>query len=200
MPRKSSRVPRPFEVVMDEFAEERFPWDLEEHLNGCLAGYQAAPNYGAAVYFALEALWGIAHDVGIQAKAGKLDSCQVDEDWLLAPKTNLEVPWMWIRSLATGWEKYKDEKVPFGEAFGLEGGGQGKRPIISTLVQMLDERAIAHWIWSHVLEARAANKEEVSIESVIQDAAEKFNKSDETIRRSWKRFGRLERRRTSGGS
>jgi len=51
-----------------------------------------------------------------------------------------------------------------------------------------------------VLEARAANKEEVSIESVIQDAAEKFNKSDETIRRSWKRFGRLERRRTSGGS
>jgi hypothetical protein len=42
---------------MDEFAGERTPWDLDEHLNGCLAGYQHPPSYSAAVFFALEALW-----------------------------------------------------------------------------------------------------------------------------------------------
>jgi len=140
MPQKSSRNPRPHEIVMDELVAERAPWDSGEHLNGCLAGYQVAPSYGAAVYFALEALWGIAHDVGIQAKAGKLSPDQLDENWILSPCTNLEVPWIWIRSLATGWEKYKTEGGPIGQAFGLE-GGQGRPPINDSLLQMLDERA-----------------------------------------------------------
>jgi len=183
---------------MDELVAERAPWDSGEHLNGCLAGYQVAPSYGAAVYFALEALWGIAHDVGIQAKAGKLSPDQLDENWILSPCTNLEVPWIWIRSLATGWEKYKTEGGPIGQAFGLE-GGQGRPPINDSLLQMLDERAIARWVWSQVQEARATHRT-IRIEDVIQDAAEKFGKSDETIRRAWKRFGRLERLRTSDGS
>ena len=43
--------------------QEQDTWNLQEHLNGCLAGYQTNPSYGAAVYFALEALWGIAKDI-----------------------------------------------------------------------------------------------------------------------------------------
>ena len=46
-------------VVMDELAGEQTPWDLDKHLSGCLAGYQTDQSYGAAVYFALEALSGI---------------------------------------------------------------------------------------------------------------------------------------------
>jgi len=84
MPRKSSRQQRPSEIVMDEFAGERIPWDLDEHLNGCLAGYQTAPSYGAAVFFALEALWGIARDVGIRAEAGTLDPAKLPR---LSPTT-----------------------------------------------------------------------------------------------------------------
>jgi len=125
MPRKP-RTPRPSEIVMDEFAEERIPWDLDEHLNGCLAGYQTDPSYGAAVFFALEALWGIARDVGACAKAGTLDRAQLDNNWIVSPTTNLDVPWIWIRFLATAWEKYKTEGGRLGHAFGLEGGGQGK--------------------------------------------------------------------------
>lgn len=194
MTRKSSRAPRPSEIVIDELTEERIPWDLDEHLNGCLAGYQTAPSYGTAVFFALEALWGIARDVGIRAKAGKFDPDHLDKDWIVSPRTNFEVPWIWIRSVATAWEKYKDEGGPLGKAFGLEGAGQGKPPTIAKLTQMLDERAIARWIWSRVQNAHATG-DKIRIEDVIQAAAEKFDKSDVTIRRAWERFGRRERQR-----
>jgi hypothetical protein len=179
---------------MDEFAEERIPWDLGEHLNGCLAGYQTDPIYGAGVFFALEALWGIAHDVGVRAKAGTLDPAQLDKNWIMSPTTNLDVPWIWIRFLATALEKYKTEGGPLGHAFGLEGGGQGKPPIFDKLMQILDERAMARWIWSRVQRARAAG-EKIGIENAVQDAAEKFGKSDFTTRRAWRRFGRSERQR-----
>jgi hypothetical protein len=59
-------------------------------------------------------------------------------------------------------------------------------------MQMMDERAIAHWIWWRVESLRLA-KQEVSIEEVIQEAAEKFGKADITIRRAWGKFGRLEK-------
>jgi hypothetical protein len=71
MPQKS-RSTRPSDVVMDELGGEQMPWDLDKHLSGCLAGYQFDPNYGAAVYFALEALWGIANDVALRAKQANL--------------------------------------------------------------------------------------------------------------------------------
>jgi hypothetical protein len=130
MARKSSRAARPSQIVMDELAGEQVPWDLEKHLHGCLVGYQTAPSYGTAVFFALEALWGIARDAEVRANSGGLDPDQLDNDWILSPKTNLEVPWIWIQSLATAWEKYKAEDAPLGQAFGLEGGGQGKPPTI----------------------------------------------------------------------
>ena len=194
MARKSSRAARPSEIAMDELTGERIPWNLDEHLNGCLVGYQTAPSYGTAVFFALEALWGIARDMGIRAEAGKLNPKQLDKDWIVSPRTNLEVPWIWIRSLATAWEKYNSEGGPLGQAFGLE-GGQGKPPISDRLMQMLDERAIARWIWSRIQETRAAEGK-MRIEDVVQEAAEKFGKSDVTIRRAWQRFGQLERLRT----
>jgi hypothetical protein len=193
MPRKSSRGPRPFEIVMDELAVEQDSFDLDQHLNGCLAGYQTDPSFGAAVYFGLEALWGIARDATVRANTGKLNPDQLDAEWIIDPKTTLPVPWIWIRALGTAWERYKTDGTTLGQAFGLE-GGQGKAPINDKLAQMLDERAIAHWIWSRVQEARAAGKK-IRIEDVIQEAAEKFGKSDVTIRRAWVRFGRREQQR-----
>jgi len=195
MPRKGPREARPSETVMDELALEQDSWDFEQHLNGCLGGYQADPSYGAAVYFALEALWGIVKDVGIRAKNGKLDQHKLDPEWLIDPKTRLPVPWMWIRALGTAWERYKTEGMTLGHAFGLE-GRQGKRPIHEQLAHSLDERAIARWIFTRVQQARLAG-DKIRIEDVIQDAAEKFGKSDVTIRRAWQRFGRRERQRQS---
>jgi hypothetical protein len=143
-------------------------------------------------------LWGIARDVDIRAQAGKFGPDKLDKDWIVSPRTTFAVPWIWIRSLATAWEKYKTEGGPLGQTFGLE-GGQGKPPIIDKLMQMLDERAIARWIWTRVQAARAAGVQ-IRIEDVVQEAAEKFGKSDETIRRAWKRFGQFERLRPPVGS
>ena len=191
---RRSHASRLSDIVMDELAGEQTPWDLDKHLSGCLAGYQTDQSYGAAVYFALEALSGIAHDVAVRANAGKLDADQLDMDWIISPDTNLPVPWIWIRALSAAWERYKTEGGPLGRAFGLEGGGQGKSPTIDKLAQMLDERAIARWIGSQLAAARKAKKK-IRIEDIVQDAAEKFGKSDVTIRRAWQRFGPLERQR-----
>ena len=73
MPRKP-RAPRLSDVIMDELVGDHAPWDLDKHLSGCLRGYQTDPSYGAAVYFALEALSGIARDVAVRANAGKVGS------------------------------------------------------------------------------------------------------------------------------
>jgi hypothetical protein len=193
MPRKP-RSQRPSDVVMDELVGEQAPWDLDKHLTGCLAGYQTDPSYGAAVYFALEALSGIARDVEVRAKDGKLDPNQLDADWIISPNTTLPVPWIWIRALSVAWEKYKNDGGPVGVAFGLEGGGQGKSPAIDKADQMLDERAIARWIGSRLEEVRAAGGK-IRIEDLVHEAAEKFESSDVTIRRAWSRFGGRERRR-----
>jgi hypothetical protein len=191
MPRRTD-LPRLSDIVMDELAGEQ-PWDLDKHLSGCLAGYQTEPSYGAAVYFALEALSGIARDVAVRANAGTIDPNQLDADWIISPNTMLPVQWIWIRALGAAWDRYKTERGPLGVAFGLEGGRQGKSPTIDKLAQMLDERAIARWIGSELAAARKA-KNKIRIEDVVQDAAVKFGKSDVTIRRAWQRFGRRERR------
>jgi hypothetical protein len=190
MPRRS-HAPRLSDIIMDELTGEA-PWDLDKHLNGCLAGYQTDPSYGAAVFFALEALSGVARDVTVRASTGTLDPNQLDADWIISPNTKLPVPWIWIRALGAAWDRYKIEREPLGVAFGLEGGGQGKSPTIDKLAQMLDERAIARWIGSELAAARKAEKK-IRIEDLVQDAAEKFGKSDVTIRRAWRRFGRRER-------
>src|ERR1700724_869555 len=57
---RRSHASRLSDIVMDELAGEQTPWDLDKHLSGCLAGYQTDRSYGAAVYFALEALSGFA--------------------------------------------------------------------------------------------------------------------------------------------
>jgi hypothetical protein len=177
---------------MDELVGDHAPWDLDKHLSGCLAGYQTDPSYGAAVYFALEVLSGIARDVAIRADSGAFGPNQLDADWIISPNIKLPVPWIWIRALSAAWDRYKTERGPLGVAFGLEGGGQGKSPTIDKLAQMLDERAIARWIGSELAAAQEAKKK-IRIEDLVQDAAMKFDKSDVTIRRAWQRFGGRER-------
>lgn len=100
---------------------------MDQHLNGCLIAYQTDPSYGAAVYFGLEALWGIARDIAIRAKSGEFDQNQLHGEWIIDPRMTLPVPWIWIRALGTAWERYKTEGGPLGHTFGQR-NGPGARP------------------------------------------------------------------------
>jgi len=167
--------------------------DIQKHLHGCLAGYQATPSYGSAVFFALEAIWGIAADVRQRAADGLLTPGQRESEWGMNPRSEVAVPWIWIAALGEAWDRYKSEGGPVGQAFGLE-GGKGKNPISKNLDQLLGERAIARWVW-HQVTSKRAQGEQCTIEAGIQEAAEFFNCSDTTIRRAWKRFGQEEKGR-----
>jgi len=191
MKSKKPKKQRIFQTVMNDTSADPTRWDLDEHLNGCLAAYQIEQGFGAAVALGFEALSGIARDVEIRAKAGCFHPNQLDEQWIVSPKETFPVPWIWIRALSTAWERYNSESAPLGRAFGLE-GGQGKSPALTKILQMLDERAIAHWIWWRVKTIRETG-EDIRIEDVIQEGAEKFDKADITVRRAWEKFRKIEK-------
>lgn len=50
----------------------------------------------------------------------------------------VEIPREWLRVLVKGWEKYKSGPVgsSFGEAFGIDGSGQGNQPVRAQLRQL----------------------------------------------------------------
>jgi hypothetical protein len=90
--------------------------------------------------------------------------------------------------LTEAWERYKDGDEGLGKAFGQE-GGQGKPPISKKLDTLLDQRAIATWIWRKVQKEKAAGRR-FRIEDAIGEAADYFGLSEDRIRTIWKYHGR----------
>lgn len=188
----SSKTPkRPSAKVLDELASHDAGWDIDKHLKGCLSAYQQNPSYGIAVYFALEAISGIGREGLLMAESGKLPQEIRDSQWGMAPTNNVDVPWIWVRTLAEAWERYKDGDEELGKAFGLE-GGQGKSPVSKTLETALDQRAIATWIWNRYQKGKAGNRK-YRMEEAIGDASEHFDLSLDRTRTIWKLNGRYVR-------
>ena len=172
----------PFEIVMKELCPE-FTWDLNTHLEACLSAYQArGPHLGTAMYFAFIALCGIVHDAELRAKAAS-GSGEVDSEWTLPPRATVQVPWIWVVALVGGWNKYEKVGGPMGHAFGME-GGMGKPPMIESMRQWLNDRAIARWVAERSTTLRAANASAPIGDAILQ-AAEKFGESDDTTKKKW---------------
>ena len=127
---------RPYQVLMDERAADPSLWDLESHIAGCFAGYQHKPDFGTAVYFALEMLWGVAVQ-GKRLERDGLTKKLISPEGTLRPDAAFTVPWFCIASLAAAWESYKETGPPLGKAFRLE-GSQGRLPVIEQLERTLD--------------------------------------------------------------
>jgi hypothetical protein len=178
-------------MVMAEADSDALAWDLEKHLNGCVAGYQADPAFSSAAYFAFEAIWGIILDVESRAPSK-------GPGWATDPRTKVPVDFIWLRALAEGWRRYRDQGMPLGRAFCLE-GGQGKPPTRQKKAHLLDQRAIAHWLRRETQQARLTNPR-FTITDAIGKAVEHFGKSEETIKRAWTLFSRVEKKRTTSSS
>ncbi len=193
-----NRRPRrsPAEIVLEELGIEDSAAALDQHLAGCLGMYQVAgsgryqelPRYGTAVYFALEAIWGISRYNRNLAESGKIPEADFDPDWGIKPTQLINVPWIWVCVLAEAWDRYDRQGLPLGRAFGLV-GSSGKRPIRKVLDRVREERAIAVWIANKLGNAKAAGRK-MKLEDAIGLAANEFPKSDDSIHRIWKRYGR----------
>jgi hypothetical protein len=182
------KVRRPSDKVLHELGAKDIPWDVDKHLAGCLNAYNQYSSYGTAVYFALEAIAGIGREGMQMAESKELPQELKDPEWGLAPTQGIPVPWLWVRTLTEAWERYKAGDEGLGKAFGQE-GGQGKPPISKKLDTLLDQRAIATWIWRKVQKEKAAGRR-FRIEDAIGEAADSFDLSEDRIRTIWKYHGR----------
>ena len=104
---------------------------------------------------------------------------------------SVSVPVALLEEIALGWHSYmrSPQGKTLGEAFGLEGGGQGRSPVKS-VVQTADRdfarcRAV---ITEYVMSSREG--EAVSLEVAKERVAEKRNEKLSTIEKAYKKHAR----------
>ncbi len=194
---QKSRRERPSEIVSRELGARDQPGSIEQHLAGCMVGYNQDPNFGSAVHFGLEAIWGIGRYYRHLAAQGKIAEGECDPEFGLKPTHMIGVPWMWVLALTEAWDQYDKQGKPFERAFGLA-GAQGKRPTRSKINRMIDQRAVAVDVWDRVQKARSAGRELLLIDA-LHAAAEKFAMSFDTVEQIWKRHGGAVKQRRPRG-
>jgi len=102
------------------------------------------------------------------------------------PSTHtLPIPWWVVQALAIGFKKYRDTAestapITLGEAYKLEGGGQGKEPRIQRALRQLRDIRIA----TAIAQATVAG---VKIEAVLKEQADNTRLSVGQVRRIWEK-------------
>ncbi len=181
-----SQAGRRADMVLEELARD-IPWDLNKHLKGCLHAYQQKPEYGRAVFFALEAITGIGQDVLRKIERDGIAQELQDPEWGLSPMAPVSVPWMWVRALTVAWARHRAGE-PIEKAFGFK-GAQGTRPVAVQLDHLLDQRAVAVWTWNRILSLREVGPKRGTVEQALGEAEEHFGLSIDRIRAIWKKHG-----------
>ncbi|MFV0492875.1 MAG: hypothetical protein ACK5M4_13760 [Pseudorhodobacter sp.] len=99
----------------------------------------------------------------------------------------VEVPRAWVRVLVEGWKQYKRAPTgtSCGEAFGIEGGGQGKPPAKHRLSKLKDDIHISNEVLITYLQERAGGGRG-SWERACGKVAERREISEETVHRASK--------------
>lgn len=103
-----------------------------------------------------------------------------------SPTAMVKLPWWVIDVLASGYMLYQDaaeagRTTTLGEAYNLEGGGQGKEPRIKQKLRFHRDLHIALYI------AKRAD-DGVSREQAIAEMADHLQMGESTIRRIWSKY------------
>ena len=103
------------------------------------------------------------------------------------PNNPIPIPWWIVDTLASGFCIYRESamstsSVPLGEAYNLQGGGQGKEPRINDRLRHLRDIRIATAI-------ALAKADSVKIEASLQEQADTTGLSVGQIRRIWEKTG-----------
>lgn len=177
-------VGRAQRLLLEELGVDVKNAGLAKHLEGCLKGYEESGGSGAAVYFALEALWGISIHWQAREDSDDLEESQRESDGSLDGEAEIPVPWIWVAALAGAWNRYKDGDLSLAKAFGLEATGQGKDPIGKKLNQEAEGRAMAHLVWRRVQAAEESGEKKTILDAQM-DVAEELEVGHSTVERSW---------------
>ena len=104
----------------------------------------------------------------------------------------VEVPRAWLRELVECWEKYKKapESTDLGEAFGIDGSGQGRRPVRARLGRRKRDIRRVNLVVDHYLSA-VLDEDRPSWNRAIEAVAEHEGVSADTVKRA---SGRLKER------
>jgi hypothetical protein len=162
MPKKSSIPESPLQG-------ERWPFSLEQDL--------------AVFLMTLEERF--RRDTTDPLPAFEALNCIASYVWLMEKPSadTLPIPWWVVEVLAIGFNKYRDAAgsttpTTLGEAYNLEGRGQGKGPRIQRGLRQLRDIRIA-------LAIALARADGVKIEAALQEQADKTGLSVGQVRRIW---------------
>ena len=96
------------------------------------------------------------------------------------------VPFWAVDTIAAGWVQYRAQKFAgrsMGEAFGIEGGKQGKRSVQG---RHPAKRKWNMWLRNLRLAAELHSlRQDKSYEQAVAAVAEKWEVSDSTVKRAW---------------
>jgi hypothetical protein len=125
------------------------------------------------------------HEGGLEAE--KMRSAYPIDSWR---ENNVEIPVAIIRAIVGGWVKYQasDAKLPLGVAYGLEGGGKGKRPMASTNQTLNRDQKLSNEV---VLELELAKHQgyPISQDAAIQAVTDREAVGYETVCNAFKHHG-----------
>lgn len=111
-------------------------------------------------------------------------------EWRPPDDLPITIPFWVVRTLVYGWLRYKSAPAgkTVGECFGLEGGGQGKRPAKQKWDQQTRDLTAAVNV-AMLRHAAIRNGERLSLEKAFMEVAEFFDVSPDTIERAWEVYG-----------
>lgn len=103
-------------------------------------------------------------------------------------KDTVEIPRDWLRVLVEGWAKYKSGNTgsTLGEAFGVEGGGQGRQPIRERMDQINRDIRLSNKVIIEYGSAQADNGS-ATLDRAFHAVAEDEGVSVDTVRRAHKK-------------
>ncbi len=102
----------------------------------------------------------------------------------------IQVPWWIVDILGRGWCRYMDapERSTFGDALGLEGGGQGKQPAKREWTKYLRDLRLAIAVAEFRNQYFQRGKR-LSLEKAFELVATEAQSSEDIVRIAWRKLG-----------
>lgn len=178
-----SSIKKPGEAAFNAMGYHKGPETLDRDLGRYWEAFQGTPGHDVASYYAFTSI------IMIMAAWSKHSKSLPDPDpeWGLPPQDRVPVPWWVVNVLTTAWLRYLSAGpgVTMGEAFRLEGGGQGKRKYRDVIEKYTRDWKLALDVWHFHQEKKFEGKPISIKDKAIPEIAERTGLGEDVVRRAW---------------